>query len=348
MPTSPAIAAIVLLLNGVQIEMPHPAVLVDGVGCVPIRPVIERLGGKVTYRPGRSISVQLGADAVAFPLAPAGGELAEKRAVSIRGAVYVSGRDLAAALGGICRWQPELRALELLIPPPPAPADRPVGISRALMDQARALTLETRMADRSASLLSPTLGSSDLPPRTVTVDTLSALTKCVVQDNDLRSELSSPITQRGHWLALEGRWEFQGTEAPAFLAWRRGDAEGAGQAAVSEVSTHRRLYARGEQIVFLLRRSGARPPDGCALVLAEPSGETTRIEVPDGVWRRAEIGGAGAIWSGQMTLPVAEESGRRGLGLWSAVLQGPDGRDECRCWFLVAPGTSGGAQPGGR
>lgn len=349
MPTNPAIAAIVLLLNGVQIDMPHPALLVGGVGCVPVRPVIERLGGVVSYRPGRSISAQLGADTVAFRLAEAGSVPAANRAVSIRGVVYVSGRDLAAALGGICRWQPELRALDLLLPP--LPEARPEGLtspSAALLDHGRSLTLNARIADRSAALLSPTLGSPDFPPRSVMVDTLSSLTKCVIQDNDMQRELSCPLSGRGHALSLEGRWEMQGSDPPAFLAWgQQEEPVRSTGPKVAQISTHRRLYARDEEVVLLLRRSGPRPPQGCVVALCEPSGETLRIAVADEAWSRAEIGDSGAVWSGRLASPLPQEKGRQGLGLWSATLLSPNGEPEARCWFLVAPGDPAGERSGG-
>ncbi|NSW55734.1 MAG: hypothetical protein HPY44_06975 [Armatimonadetes bacterium] len=349
MPTSPATAAIVLLLNGVQLDMPHPALLVGGVGCIPVRPVVERLGGQVNYRPGRSISAQLGADAIAFPLAEAGHGPSENRAVSIGGVVYVSGRDFAAALGGLCRWQPELRALDLLLPPTGGAGSNPLtGPSEAVLEHGRPRTLAGRIADRSAALLSPTLGSPDFPPRSVMIDTLSSLTKCSSQDNEIEKHFSGPLSGRGHGLRLEGRWEMQGSDPPVFLAWGlQEDAEGFPGPEVAQISAHRRLYVREEEVVFLLRRSGPRPPQGCVIALSEPSGETLRVTVADEAWRRAEIGNSGAVWSGHVVYPLPHEEGRRGLGLWSASLLGPDEQPEARCWFLVAPGGTEGGKSGG-
>jgi len=45
------VAAVVLLLNGVQVNMPAPALLMDGRAWVPLRAIAERLGYEVQQPP---------------------------------------------------------------------------------------------------------------------------------------------------------------------------------------------------------------------------------------------------------------------------------------------------------
>lgn len=351
MPTSPAIAAIVLLLNGVQVDLPAPALLVHGVGCVPVRAVVERVGGTVSYAAGEGILVELGGHRASFAVVGPGAPPQTDQAVTLDGVVYVAGRDLAAALGGICRWQAALRALDLIVPAPgPSSNAIPtVASPRAALSQRGAyLRLSGRIADRSAALHSPTPLETALPPDHFWVDDGQAVIPCITQDEGRVTGVLRPFEQRGDQVDLHGRWQFDEAGAGRFGAW-------AGPGVQSEapqcfqVSTHRRLYARGDEVLFLLRRVGSPPPPGCTLEVADGSGRREVLSVPEDAWLRGALSETRPpVWTGQLRFPLGLGRGREGLGLWSATLR--DGQDEApaRCWFLVSPAPAGGVVAGGR
>jgi hypothetical protein len=113
-----AAVALVLLLNGVQVHLGAPALRVDGMASVPLRPICECVG----------LSVQATSDSSAVVVSGPRGQqwrvglrehLTTARSLSgtkLDGVVYVPARALAEALGGSCRWDGAALLLDLQIP----------------------------------------------------------------------------------------------------------------------------------------------------------------------------------------------------------------------------------------
>lgn len=109
--------AVVLLLNGAQVHLPAPAVLVHGTACVPLRAVCERQGAQVTLEAdGGAVVVRADGGTVRFPLATPLPSPPRAAGFTLEGVTYVSARALADALGGRCRWNAETRTVALDLP----------------------------------------------------------------------------------------------------------------------------------------------------------------------------------------------------------------------------------------
>ena len=106
---------VVLLLNGVQVDLPKPALMIGGVACVPLRAVCERVGGRVRPEPG-SVVVVTGRGAITFGLATSPAPKADDAAVHVDGVAYVRAKGLARAMGGACTWSPQQRTVDLQLP----------------------------------------------------------------------------------------------------------------------------------------------------------------------------------------------------------------------------------------
>jgi hypothetical protein len=63
-----AATAVVLLLNGIQISMPRPALLIEGRCWVPLRSIAERLGYTVIWTPDASLHLARGSEQLDVPL----------------------------------------------------------------------------------------------------------------------------------------------------------------------------------------------------------------------------------------------------------------------------------------
>ncbi len=94
-------AVVALLINGVQIFMPSPAVVMDGACWVPLRPVAQRLGWAVEWSP-EGVTVRRG-DKVVVP----------QPVRQIAGRTYVKARFFEKC-GARVVWKGEQRACELL------------------------------------------------------------------------------------------------------------------------------------------------------------------------------------------------------------------------------------------
>ena len=111
-----AAAAVVLLLNGVQIWMPQPAVVLEGTAWVPVRAVCAPRGVVVTMTGAaghKRLVLDVGGRSATFPLSPTP---APDRALLLGGTAYLPARTLATALHGVWRWDAAARTLHLWLP----------------------------------------------------------------------------------------------------------------------------------------------------------------------------------------------------------------------------------------
>ena len=129
--------AVALLLNGVQINMPAPALILDGRAWVPLKPVARRLGWTVQVA---------GAWAV---VSRDDQHLRTNDCRLIHGHVYVPARWLKN-LGAQVSWDPATRTVNLLAALPPS-SEAPVTIAKLMSDPAA-------WAGRMVSLVGEFLG----------------------------------------------------------------------------------------------------------------------------------------------------------------------------------------------
>lgn len=111
-----AAAAVVLLLNGVQIWMPRPAVVLGGTAWVPARAVCAQRGVNVTLAGTaghKRLVLEVAGKPTTFPLSPTP---APGSATLLSGTAYLPARALTAALHGVLRWDPTARTLHLWLP----------------------------------------------------------------------------------------------------------------------------------------------------------------------------------------------------------------------------------------
>lgn len=111
-----AALALVLLLNGVQVNLPSPALRIEGTASVPLRAVCERLGLAVQVEAGGRVVALTGPDirvrvAATTPAAPG----TQLQGVRVKGTIYAPARPLAQALGGTCAWDPASLTIDLRI-----------------------------------------------------------------------------------------------------------------------------------------------------------------------------------------------------------------------------------------
>lgn len=111
-----AAIAVALLINGVQIWLPRPAVMLDGAVWVPARAVCAQRGVAVSMTgaaPNRRLVLQVGGKLTGYPISPTP---TPASATLISGTAYLPARSLATALHGVARWNAGSRSLELWLP----------------------------------------------------------------------------------------------------------------------------------------------------------------------------------------------------------------------------------------
>jgi hypothetical protein len=111
-----AAIAVALLINGVQIWLPRPAVLVGGAVWVPARAVCTQRGVDVTTTGSgadRRLVLGVAGKSTSFRLSPTP---AAGAATLLSGTAYLPARTLATTLHGVVRWNADARILEMWLP----------------------------------------------------------------------------------------------------------------------------------------------------------------------------------------------------------------------------------------
>jgi len=340
-----AAIAIVLLLNGVQVDLPAPAQVIDQIACVPARAVCERVGASVHWQaPERRLIIKSRNAEHAFPLAESFPDDSGLWAVQADGVTYVPGRALAACLGGSCRWSAATRTLDLRLPwSAQEPLEAPVG---ALRDQSLQwlnglVTVRGRVA--RAAALSGEDAQSDPSGWLLQAD---GCLSCDSQEFKAVAPSPPPFSALGRSVIVVGHVGLDDAGTP-FLkpisvaavpettvgaAWLSADR--------FEVDRHGSLVLTVGAVIG----GGADVGDTRQFVLElrSPEGETQQVAVPAAAM--AVVEGTGGQWvelSGHLVWRLPPVEGRRGVGVWQARLLLPKVASPPGCCFRVIWGPIG-------
>jgi hypothetical protein len=109
--------ALVLLLNGVQVTLPQPAVMLGGAAWVPLRPVVERLGGQIALAPpGKGLLLTARGSRTTFTYVTDPSRAKGAVVYRVDSTAYVMARPLSELFGGRCHYDAETNALSLTLP----------------------------------------------------------------------------------------------------------------------------------------------------------------------------------------------------------------------------------------
>ena len=339
--------AVVLLLNGTQISLPRPALLLNGAVWVPVRAVCLRVGAQVS--PGRVpseiIVTAAGKRHVFGPTALGGRRLAGLTYQS-GGATYVPGRDLARCLQGRCEWLPQKRRAELSL--------RWIGaVAEPCADElaadplswvGRQVSVTGRHLGRLASPLSPSLASR---PPTADATVLGGGRPIYVSIPHSGSQLGAgPLSGLGEAMDAEGTVDIApsgGTYLRSFAIRRDVGAGGAAPWLLPD----RNAVRKGEALWFEvsgpsarggLARDASSPRPAPIVLLGPPSGgPDVRLPTPASGSAASTVQdsrrGAGywLLWRA----PVSR--GREDCGTWSAAVGEEQHKSTIEGAFEVAP-----------
>lgn len=304
----PGMIAVVLLLNGVQVHLPAPALLVHGTACVPLRTVCERQGARVTPEPdGNAVFIHTAAGPVRLSLAQTPPSPPSAAAFALQGVTYVSARALADALGGYCRWSPDARTVTLDLPwlGGPAQAASPEALAvDGLAWRGRPLTLQARHPGGMIDWL-----IQDIPP-------------------DLAS---APLSARGRPLRVFGRVRLDARAGAVIEPFHV--ASDPSHPSLSVLIAPRELHPGATGLVTVKMSNhtrawmnlGSWPP--LRVRLEGPAGQAVGIALGDGPAGLGEARGLAPGAQASWTVPwqVPSGRGRQHLGAWRAIVRTPAG-----------------------
>ncbi len=332
--------AIVLLINGVQITTPQPAILWGGAAWVPAKAVCTRVGAEVALESPGGLKLVAGDRVCRLPLARTVADLSHNPvALLIRGTAYVQAKVLAALFKGRCAWSPATRTLALTVPwlgPPVEAAGAAQIVADPLSWYGRPVTLTGRhlgMAARPAAAAdSPAVTfpepafvleagerleyTAPAGPRPALVGPFSALGTCVrVRGTVALSQDATPLLENATAEVVLGRG--QGSLRVEF---DRGLCD-----------TRTSAVLTVTQPAVVVQRGGAEPPG--------PGPSRLELISPDGTPQ--SLSGLAVERSDRDAVPgtrswriipgkAASKSARSGVGRW-----------EARC--VAAPQTPGAA-----
>lgn len=324
----PGMIAVVLLLNGVQVHLPAPALLVHGTACVPLRAVCERQGARVTLAPdAEAVVIHTAAGPVRLALAQTLPSPPSTAAFALQGVTYVSARALADALGGHCHWSPDARTVTLDLPwlGGPAQAASPEALAAdGLAWRGRPVTLEARHPGGMIDWV-----TQDIPP-------------------DLAS---APLSARGRPLRLLGRVRLDG-RAGAVIEPRDVMSDPS-HPSLSVMVGPRELHPGATGLVTVKMSNhtpawmnlGSWPP--LRVRLEGPAGQAVGLALGDGPAGLGEARGlapgAEVSWTAPWQVPSGR--GRQHVGAWRAIVRTPGGVPAAVGHFAVKhppAGASGG------
>lgn len=336
--------AIVLLLNGVQVDLPHPALLIGEVACVPLRAVCERVGAQVRVSGSESILVETADGEQALTIGPRRDLRVGACWLSPSGVAYVSARRLAERLSGRCRWWPRARAVHLTLPWLGA-LEGTAGtglMNDPLTWRGKHIRLTGISAGRLTGALSPTPRSSLARPG-LWLRTEAGAIYCVTQDNDARLHHLRPLPRPGRPTEAIGTLEIGRNGEGVVLAET---VRVAPDVALGSIQAGREQYRAGEQVLLSIahtvpRGSGSEPARGRRhrVELQTPSGQRAVIAAHSTTASSlARIGAvATPIQRKQVSVCIPGSVGRHGCGVWRARLLSQDQGSGSDCEFRVTP-----------
>jgi hypothetical protein len=321
--------AVVLLLNGVQIDLPSPAGLLQGSVCVPLRSVCERAGATVEQRKsGAKTLVVLHAIRKTYQfecvakLPPQGGSFC----VMHGGTAYVPARRLAQLCGGLCVWQPATRTLDLRLPWLGAgPVKTTCGEIREapLRWRDKMVQVEGRNLGRSAAHLSPA-GAMPEELEDGFVLGAEAAISCSTQEYAATVAVPTVFSSLGRPLRVTGRVGIDENGLPRVKPLGIRDLSEDGRLSLW-LSADRKQFPQEQtaQLELVLTNSAKRAiraPGELILTVREPSGATwderrDRLS-PTGLTGGDLLPGSGV--SLRVPVPGGSTVGRHGQGVWSA------------------------------
>ena len=341
--------AIVLLLNGVQVELPRPALLAEGVACVPLRAVCERLGGEVWMgEDGAEVIVRARGDRHAFRLRKALSASRDDMAVNVAGIAYVPARSLVRAFGGRCTWDSETRTVELRLPSlgkEPLAASRESVTRDALAWRGCLVVVEGRHGGRLGSPLSPSL-RGPAPAEGFSVLAEPAGIYCSSQEFEHVAPCRPPLSELGRPLRITGYVSVDEL-GRIFLKPLMISTETSAPKPSLHVRSDRLKLQPGEQAFLSVSvrndSSGRMELDGSGglfeLELESPRGErwvlTERGPATAAGVRRGLAPGVGISQTFPWRPPAG--SGRENTGVWRARLRAAGSAEAAECRFWVLP-----------
>ena len=341
--------AVVLLLNGVQVDLPRPALMIGGVACVPLRAVCERVGGQVRPEPG-SVVVVTGRGAIRFGLATGSAPKADDAAVQVAGVAYVRAKALARAMGGACTWSPQQRTADLHLPwlgKAPVAASREAIAKDALAWRGRLVEVSGRHGGRLTDPLGPAV--SVLPPGedTFVLGGPWAI-YCSSQEFGAAAPVPPPLSMIGRPVRVTAVVVL-GPRGTALLKPVEIEMAPGDRATALRVTSDRLRFGAGETGYVGLTTGGTETRTGLRRV--GPRRSRVQIEAPDGgtasigiekLALRAgstdTIGAWGLQGTGIWTAPGGP--GRQGQGMWRARVTVGSGTEPAECAFLVHHSSS--------
>lgn len=312
--------AVVLLLNGVQVNLPAPALLVRGTACVPLRAVCERQGAPVMLEPdGRAVVVYTDAGAIRFPLAAQLPSPPHSAAFALQGVTYVPARALADALGGRCDWSAGARTVTLSLPwlrSPAQPAGPEAISADALAWRGRPVTMQARHPG----------GIIDWLPQDFSHDLVR-----------------TPLSARGRPLHITGHVRLDGRAGGVIEPMDLGADLSQPSLSVMVAPRELRPGATGLVTVKMSNHSaswmdlGNWPP--LRVRLEGPAGQAVGIALGDGPAGLGEARGLPPGGEASWTVPWQAPSGRgrEHVGAWRATVRTPPGTPAAECLFKVLP-----------
>lgn len=323
------LVAVVLLLNGVQIDLPSPAGLLQGSVCVPLRSVCERAGATVEQRrSGAKTFVVLYAGRKTYQfecvtkLPPEGGSFC----VMHGGTAYMPARRLAQLCGGLCVWQPAIRTLDLRLPwLGTGPVKTTCGEIREapLRWRDKMVQVEGRNLGRSGAHLSP---AGRMPEELEDGFLLGAdaAISCNTQEYAATVPVPTVFSSLGRPLRVTGRVGMDEYGLPRVKPLEIHDLSEEGRLSLWLSADRKQLSqeqtAQLELVVTNPGRRAIRAPGELTLSVREPSGATWNQHAgllsPTGLTSGDLLPGSGV--SVRVPVPGGSTAGRHGQGVWSA------------------------------
>lgn len=288
--------AIVLMINGVQIELPAPAYLVGDYAYMPARAVFEYLGYEVRWD-AASQKLQVRSDpATGYWFTVGKKEIRQNSPGSavvhaygtlpvapriISGYLYVPIQAVVAITGAEAKWDAESRTVSLTTTPAGQPA--PVNLGRIISNPpawaGQVVEVKGEYLGWSGGAFGP--ATSQGPPVTrsdwILRDATSTIYCARAPQRESSGETLSPLSDRGRRLQVRGVVALADGGFPYLQVIERSPLKGL-EAVTCYLTTDRLSYQRGDTIAIQMK---VENPNLEPVILRFTSGKTCDFAVAD-------------------------------------------------------------------